>query len=117
MVWKDEFCPELEDPKQIVQKPTSPDIDELCDSVLAGTSYEPPTQEDSEESSPHQHVEVEEQGLPSNDGPIDNQLIPALPKSHPLREESNEEPPSQIERDVSLKLRGVSSKKYNNNFI
>ena len=94
MVWRDEFCPELEDPTQIPQTPTSPEIEKLCDSVLAGTSNEPPTQEGSVESSPHQHVEVEEQVVPSTDGPINYQL-PALPNSQPLQEESKEEPPQQ----------------------
>jgi hypothetical protein len=61
---------------------------------LAGTNNVSPTQEDSGESSPHQHVEVEEQIVPSTDSPINNQL-PALPNSQPLREESKEEPPQQ----------------------
>jgi hypothetical protein len=94
MVWRDEFCPELEDPTQIPQTPTSPEIEKLCDPALASTSNVPPTQEDRGESSPHKHVEVEEQIVPSTDGPINNQL-PALHNSQPLREESKEEPPQQ----------------------
>jgi hypothetical protein len=94
MLWRDEFCPELEDPTQIDQTPSSPEIGELSDSVLADIGNEPPTQEKSLESPSDQHVEVEEQVRPPTDGTIDKQL-PELPFSHPLREEANEEPPPQ----------------------
>ena len=94
MLWRDEFCPELEDPTQIDQTPSSPEIGELNDSVLADISNEPPTQENSLESPSDQHVEVEEQVRPPTDGTIDKPL-PELPFSHPLREEANEESPPQ----------------------
>ncbi len=42
MLWRDEFCPELEDPTQIDRTPSSPEIGEPSDPVLADTGNAPP---------------------------------------------------------------------------
>ena len=95
MLWRDEFCPELEDPTQIDQTPSSPEIGELSDSVLADIGNEPPTQENSLESPSDQHVEVEDKSVLPPMAPLIINYLSFL-FCHPLREETNEEPPPQL---------------------